>query len=150
MHGRSRLFSIGLILIASSTISSAADRKVVADSAVAQPPASSIGKLFRLEYHKSDLSFCNSTVCVDFDGDGKRELLFASRKTKQLQLLNATDGTIIWSKKLAGDQQSISAFDLDHDGDFEILYTVSSPGRLYVMDHAGNVLRTMDSGDWKL
>ncbi len=110
----------------------------------------SASALFRSEYHKHDLSFCISQVCVDFNGDGRRELLFASRKTKQLQMLNAADGTVVWSKKLDGDQQSIAAYDLDRDGDFEILYSVSGPGRLYVLDHTGKVLRQWDSGDAKL
>ena len=35
-------------------------------------------------------------------------------------------------------------------GDFEILYSVSNPGRLYVLDHTGHVLRQWDSGDSKL
>jgi outer membrane protein assembly factor BamB len=107
-------------------------------------------QFFRSQYYKPDLSFCISQVCVDFDGDGRRELLFASRKTKQLQMLNADDGTIVWNKRLAGDQQSISAYDLDGDGDFEILYSVSNPGRLYVLDHSGKVLHQWDSGDNKL
>jgi outer membrane protein assembly factor BamB len=113
-------------------------------------PASSPSRLFRHQYHKADLSFCNSSVCVDFDGDGRRELLFASRKTKQLQMLRAADGTVVWSKKLTGEQQSISAYDLDSDGEFDILYTVSGPGRLYVLDRFGGVHRQWDSGDWKL
>jgi len=106
--------------------------------------------LFRRQYQIADLSFCTSQICVDFDGDGRRELLFASRRTKQLQMLNAADGSVVWSKKLGGASQSISAYDLDGDGDFEILYSVSGPGRLYVLDHAGNLLRQWDSGDSKL
>ena len=108
------------------------------------------GGLFRLEYQKLDLSFCNGSVCVDFDGDGSRELLFASRKTDQLQMLRGADGKVLWSKTLAGDQQSISAYDLDGDSDFEILYTVSGPGRMYVLDHEGQVQQQWDADDWKL
>ncbi|QDT95946.1 FG-GAP-like repeat-containing protein [Gimesia aquarii] len=111
---------------------------------------STTSKFFQLEYIKPDLSFCNAQICVDFDNDGQREILFASRKTKKLQMLNASNGSVIWSKKLAGSQQSISAYDLDGDGKIEILYTVSSPGRLYVLDHTGNVLRKWDSSDFKL
>ena len=112
--------------------------------------SNSPSKIFRTQYRKPDRSFCISQVCVDFDGDGRRELLFASRKTKQLQMLNAADGAVVWSKRLAGDQQSLSAYDLDGDGDFEILYSVSGPGRLYVLDHNGNVLHQWGSGDKKL
>ena len=107
-------------------------------------------RIFHRQFHKADFSFCNSQVCVDFDGDGRRELLFASRKTKELQMLRGADGSVVWSRRLAGDQQSLSAYDLDSDGDFEILYTVSSPGRMYVLDHAGDVLLQWDSGDSKL
>lgn len=117
---------------------------------MAQEASMTESALFRWQYHKPDFSFCNSPVCVDFDGDGQRELLFASRKTGQLQMLNAVDGTVIWSRKIAGDQQSIMAYDLDSDGRFEILYSVSGPGRLYVLDASGNVLRHWDSGDSKL
>ena len=106
--------------------------------------------IFRSQYQIADQSFCNSAVCVDFDNDGERELLFASRKTKQLQLLRAADGSTVWSKEFAGDQQSLSAFDLDADGTFEIVYTVSKPGLLYILDHQGNVLRKWDSNDGKL
>ena len=125
---------------------------MLAPSANAASPsqASSSSKFFRLQYHKADLSFCNSSVCVDFDGDGQRELLFASRLTKELRLLEAVDGTKVWSKRLAGDQQSIAAYDLNDDGTFETLYSVSSPSRLYVLDHSGNVLKQWDSGDSKL
>lgn len=107
-------------------------------------------KYFRLQYHKSDLSFCNSSVCVDFDGDGKRELLFASRKTRQLQMLDAADGTVRWNRKFDGEQQSLAVFDLDGNGEFEILYSTSGPGRLHVLDRVGKTTRQWDSGDWKL
>jgi len=121
--------------------------------AIADEPADSSphhSKFFRRQYCKKDLSFCGSQVCVDFDGDGRRELLFASRKTKQLQLLNAADGTVLWSKKFPGDQQSNTVYDLDGDGDFEIIYSTSGPGRFYVLDHTGQLLRQWDSGDSKL
>ena len=106
--------------------------------------------LFRPQYHISDPSFCYAGACVDMNNDDRRELFFASRKTKHLQMLNAADGDVMWSKALKGDQQSISAFDLDGDGNPELLYSVSGPGRLYVLDFFGNVLKSWDSGDWKL
>ena len=87
---------------------------------------------------------------MDFHGHGRRALLFASRGTKELQMLNADDGSVRWSRRLEGDQQSISVFDLNGDGNFEIVYTVSGPGRMYVLDRHGTVLRQWDSGDWKL
>ena len=112
----------------------------------ADEPAS----LFRAQYHVADSSFCNVGACVDFDGDGRRELCFASRETGQLQMLRAADGRVIWSKSLAGDQQSLSAFDLDGDGTLEIVYTVSAPGRLYVLDPNGELLGQWESREWKL
>ncbi len=106
--------------------------------------------LFQSQYHVPDPSFCYAQGCVDFFGDGRRQLLFASRGTGELQMLDAADGTVRWSRRLAGDQQSISVFDLNGDGNFEIVYTVSGPGRLYVLDRHGTLLRQWDSGDWKL
>jgi outer membrane protein assembly factor BamB len=117
---------------------------------VSQALPKSQSRLFRLQYHIDDTDFCHAGACVDFDNNGQRELLFASRKTKQLQLLNAANGTVRWSRKMQGDQQSLSAFDLDGDGLFEILYSVSGPGRLYVLDANGNIRNQWDSGDWKL
>jgi hypothetical protein len=107
-------------------------------------------KLFRHQYTIYDHEFCGSEVCVDFDNDGHRELLYASRVPGKLQLLNAADGSVRWSRALQGQQQSTSAFDLDGDGWWEVLYTVSDPGVLYVCDHNGNVLRQWNSEDYKL
>ncbi|MEO2046611.1 MAG: FG-GAP-like repeat-containing protein [Pirellulales bacterium] len=138
------IFSVVSFVITTGEPTSAAD---ASPDALLSPPPS---KFFRRQYHKSDLSFCNSRVCVDFDGDGRRELLFSSRKTKELQMLNAANGSVIWSKKLIGDSQSLAAHDLNGDKEFEILYSVSNPGRLYVLDRKGTVLQQWDSGDWKL
>lgn len=122
-----------------------------ADADTGKPRLVSLeSRLFRLQYHIDDASFCGAQACVDFDGDGQREIVFASRVTKKLHLLNAADGTEHWGLKLAGDQQSVAVFDTDGDGRFEILYSVSSPGRLYEIDPAGKVQRYFDSGDSKL
>jgi hypothetical protein len=136
------LFSASILLLAVPSTA------VKADESAASSPSPS--EFFRRQYHIADNSFCSSMVCVDFDNDGRRELLFASRKTQQLQMLRGTDGAVVWSRKLDGYQQSLSAYDLDGDGEFEILYSVSSPGRLYVLDRGGKVLRQWDSGDHKL
>jgi len=106
--------------------------------------------LFRHQYTIHDHEFCGSEVCVDFDGDGRRELLFASRSPGRLELRNAADGSLIWRRDWAGEQQSTSAFDLDGNGTFEIVYTVSGPGTLYVADHRGQRLGRWESGDDKL
>jgi len=106
--------------------------------------------LMRLQYQIADPSFCHAATCVDYDDDGQREILFASRETRELQMLAAADGTVRWTKKFDEEHQSISAFDLDGDAHFEILYSVSSGGRLYVLDTQGNVLRKWDADDWKL
>jgi len=118
------------------------------ETAAGAAPARS--DLFRLQYSVLDRSFCYAQCCVDFDADGKREILFSSRKTGQLQMLNAADGAVRWSKTLEGQQQSISAFDIDGDGAYEIIYTVSGPGRLYVLDRTGRVLKQWDADDGKL
>ena len=107
-------------------------------------------KLFSHQYTIYDSDFCGAQVCVDFDDDGCRELLYASRATGNLQLLNAADGTVQWSRQLEGKQQSVSAYDLDQDGKFEILYSVSHPGILYLLDRKGKLLKSLDSGDNKL
>ena len=143
-------FSMSLLLAAMfhSTLTTEPSRGADSPrSAVETPPPS---RLFRLQYHLADPSFCNAAACVDVDNDGRRDLFFASRATGKLARLDAADGKPIWSKPLDGDQQSISAFDLDGDGKFEILYTVSTPGRLYVLDEQGTVLRQWDAGDGKL
>ena len=90
--GRCKTAAIGLLLV------------VLPFCAGAMEPSTTslTSQYFRLQYNKPDLSFCNSSVCVDFDGDGKRELLFASRKTKRLEMLNASDGAVLWSRKFDG------------------------------------------------
>ena len=107
-------------------------------------------KLFRHQYTIYDRDFCGAQVCVDFDDDGQKEIMFASRATGNLQQLNAADGEVEWSRKFEGHQQSVTAYDLDDDDDFEILYSVSGPGRLHLLDHQGQLLKKWDSGDWKL
>ena len=107
-------------------------------------------KCFRYHYGIRDESFCGAQVCVDFDNDGKREIVFGSRKTRSLSMLNAADGKVVWSKAFPGAYQSLSAFDLDGDGTYEILFTTSGPGRLYVLDKSGKILKSWDAGDWKL
>src|SRR5690606_15322031 len=83
--------------------------------------------------------------------DGSRGLVFASRGTKKVQLLNAADGAVKWSIDLPGACQSVSAYDVDGDGRFEILYSTSSPGRLYLLNSEnGAILRQMAYGDNKL
>lgn len=106
--------------------------------------------LFRHQYTIYDHEFCGSEVCLDFDGDGRSEILYASRSPGRLQLRNAADGSLRWSRDWAGEQQSTSAFDLDGDGTWEIVYTVSRPGTLYVADHEGELLGRWESGDDKL
>lgn len=106
--------------------------------------------LYCHQYTLHDPDFCGVQVCVDFDSDGRRELLFASRATGELQMLRAVDGIPVWSRKLEGKQQSVTVYDLDGDGHFEILYSVSGPGRLYLLDDRGKVLRTYESDDHKL
>ena len=107
-------------------------------------------KLFRHQYSIYDLDFCASQVCADFDNDGRRELIYASRDSGLIQQLDAADGTVRWSRHLPGQQQSTMAFDVNHDGRFEILYSVSNPGQLYLLSGEGELLSDYDSGDGKL
>ena len=113
--------------------------------------ASTPSKLFRSQYRIKDPSFVLAQVCADLNNDGKREIVYSSRGTKATHLLRAADGTPLWSRKFKGDHQSVMAYDLDRDGNDEILFTVSSPGRLYVLDpKTGDVLRQWGAGDWKI
>ncbi len=107
-------------------------------------------RFFRYHYGVRDASFCGAQVCVDFDNDGTREIVFGSRQTHRLSMLRAADGKLVWSKRFPGDYQSVSAYDLDGDGACEILYATSNPGRLYVLDRAGEALKSWDADDHKL
>ncbi|MDA1214261.1 MAG: hypothetical protein O2955_17265 [Planctomycetota bacterium] len=106
--------------------------------------------LFNFSYRLADPSFCYASCCVDVDNDGRRDLFFASRGTNHLTRLDAVTGDIVWSKPFPGQQQSLCAFDVDQDGDFEILYTTSSPGRLNIVDHKGDLVRFWETTDWKI
>tara|TARA_B100000809_G_scaffold39244_1_gene34346 strand:- start:1528 stop:3312 length:1785 start_codon:yes stop_codon:yes gene_type:complete len=139
-------YCLFLVLLAGLSVPVCADQPVTGQR-VTRPLKS---RLFHHQYTIYDRSFCGAQACVDFDDNGTRELLYASRETGNLQLLNAADGTIRWSQKLKGEQQTVSVFDLDRDGQFEILYSVSSPGHLYLLDPAGRLLKSYDSEDHKL
>lgn len=120
---------------------------VVEDPAAHPPPS----KLFRYQWGIRDPGFTLAEVCADLDGDGQREIVYASRTTQRVSLLRAADGSVIWSVPIPGNQESAMAYDLDGDGRLEIIYTTSSPGRLYVLDsRSGKILKQWDSGDWKL
>jgi len=114
------------------------------------PPATSKGGLLQIQYQRGDESFCQAGTCVDYQNNGRRGILLASRKTRELSMLDAATGKVRWKKVMAGDQQSILAYDLDRDGNVEIVYTTSSPGRLYVLDGEGNVKRQWTAEDGKL
>jgi len=107
-------------------------------------------KLFRYQYGIRESVFTLVQSCVDFDNDGQRELVYGSRTHKACHLLRASDGTVLWSKPLPGACQSISAHDLNGDNLYEILFLASGPGRLYVLDHAGQIIKRWDAGDWKV
>lgn len=107
-------------------------------------------QLFRHQYTLFDRDYCAAQVCVDFDDDGQRELIFASRATGRIQMLRAADGQVEWGRELRGKQQSAAAFDVNADGEFEIIYTVSNPGLLYLLAPNGKTLHEYDAGDWKL
>ena len=106
--------------------------------------------LFRHQYTIYDEEFCQAETCVDYDGDGRLELVYATRGTGILRLLDAATGEVNWSHPVPGEQQSLSAFDVDGDGQFEILYSVSDPGDLHLVSPQGDILRTYSSGDHKL
>jgi hypothetical protein len=163
---RATLFVLSALAAGSTSAGGGADRtieQIAAGTIPNRPPDrplnvkhlksavdGSARSLFRRQHQTLDRSFCQAQCCVDFLGDGRRELLFASRGTRAIQMLDAASGAVRWSRVLEGEQQSIAAYDLQGDGLCEILYSVSHPGRLYVLDAAGNVLKHWDADDWKL
>ncbi|MAG94199.1 MAG: hypothetical protein CMJ48_10665 [Planctomycetaceae bacterium] len=134
--------------------------KVGAKRAEKQPPAGPVvqspafypkpTKLFRYQYGIREDAFTLVQSCVDFDNDGTRELVYGSRTNQTCSLIRATDGKALWTTPLAGLCQSISAHDLDGDGRYEILFLTSNPGRLYILDHSGRVLKHWDADDAKV
>ena len=119
---------------------------------VVQPPAfyPEATRLFRYQYGIREDEFTLVQSCVDFDNDGERELVYGSRTNRACSLLRASGGTVLWTTPAAGLCQSISAHDLDGDGRYEILFLTSNPGRLYVLDHSGRILKHWDAEDGKV
>ena len=114
------------------------------------PAFTSPNGLLRIQYQRGDESFCQAGTCVDYQNNGQRGILLASRKTRELSMLEAATGKVRWTKRFAGAQQSILAYDLDRDGNVEIIYTTSSPGHLYVLDGQGKIKRQWVAEDGKL
>lgn len=141
-------FSLIMLGAWSTTKCVAADADDLAPELAATRPVPS--KLFRDQYgfHQPGEHLLAGT-CVDLDNDGSREFVYASRKTRKLHLIRAADGQVLSSENVPGEHQSISVHDLDGDGTYEILYTTSHPGRLYVLDAEGHILQQADVGDWK-
>lgn len=108
------------------------------------------GKLFRDQYGFSQPGYLLAGTCVDLDNDGSREIIYASRKDKRVRLLRAADGAELWSIRVPSNHESIAVHDVDGDGRFEILFAGSGPGKLYVIDAKGNILRQWDAGEYKL
>jgi len=126
--------------------SASLDGPVIEDLAARPAPS----KLFRDQYgfHQPG-EYLLAGTCVDLDNDGSREFFYASRKTHKVHLVRAADGRLLSSEPIPGDHQSVSVHDLDGNGDYEILYVTSDPGRLNVLDSKGRLLRHASMGDWK-
>ncbi|MDE0736139.1 MAG: hypothetical protein OSB47_09970 [Pirellulaceae bacterium] len=114
------------------------------------PALTSPNGLLRIQYQRGDESFCQAGTCVDYQNNGQRGILLASRKTHELSMLDAATGEVRWEKRIPGEQQSILAYDLDRDGKVEIVYTTSAPGKLYVLDGEGNIKAQWTADDGKL
>ena len=56
----------GFLSVVLTATSSAADLNHVVDTGKSREALQSSRRLFVRQYHKPDLSFCNSAVCVDF------------------------------------------------------------------------------------
>jgi outer membrane protein assembly factor BamB len=99
-------------------------------------------KYFHYQHGISDPGFCDAELCVDFNNDGRRGIVFGSRSNKNLTLINASDGQVIWQKKLKGNSQISTAYDVDGDGYFEIIHSQDDPGSIQLIDRKGNILKT--------
>lgn len=134
------------------SIPDAAPSQKPAGSLVVDDPAAhpSPGKFLSYLYGISDQGYVLADTCVDYFNNGKRKLLHASRATKSLSMIEASDGRAVWSEPIAGDHQSLCAVNPTGGGEFEILYTTSAPGKLHRLDRHGKILASWDSGDWKL
>jgi hypothetical protein len=120
---------------------------VMADPAGYTPPSA----LLRTQYSIQEPGFLIAQICADVNNDGTRNVVYASRGTGKTHLLRAADGSVVWSRTIPGDHQSIMAHDLDGDKDYEIIYTTSDPGRLYVLEGAtGAIEKTWEAQDWKV
>ncbi|MGE3776994.1 MAG: hypothetical protein AB7F89_07415, partial [Pirellulaceae bacterium] len=150
MNGRVVSIFVATAIIASIPRGNGAEPFPPAVETFAPPERVSKRGLFRASYSIRDASFCNVGAAVDVDGDGLRDLFFASRASQAVSRLNAADGRVVWTRRIAGEQQSLSAFDLAGDDRPEILYTTSSPGRLYVLRDTGEIQNQWDAGDHKL
>ena len=107
------------------------------------------GRFLRHQYTVTFDGFGVTNVCADFQGDGTREIVYA-RKPETVAMIRASDGKQLWTQRVPGVPESVAAFDIDGDGELEIVYTTSARGWLYVLDRHGKVLRSWDSGDSKI
>ena len=132
------------------------ERTTSVSAPIMQDPAATPApsRLFRTQYCIREPRFLIAQVCADLDNDGSREVVYSSRGTKATHLLRASDGMVLWSINIPGNHESIMAYDLDRNGDYEILFTVSggpdAGGHVYKLDQHGRILGNWASASWKV
>lgn len=79
-----------------------------------------------------------SSATADIDKDGKLEIVFGTYfNGEKIHALNAEDGSTLWEYDTGGcNDASPVIYDVDMDGDLEVIVPGSSPRRVYCFDGA--------------
>jgi outer membrane protein assembly factor BamB len=79
-----------------------------------------------------------SAACGDIDGDGHLEIVFGTYfNDEHVYALNADNGTLLWSFDTGGcNDASPVIYDVDQDGELEVVIPASSPYMVYCFDGA--------------
>ena len=88
------------------------------------------------------------TTIVDVAGDGDERIVVGGRN--HLYLLQASDGELIWKKKVDSHvERGAAAADVDGDGDLDVIFCAGT--RLFVLDgRSGEELLAFEAGDEKM
>ncbi len=87
------------------------------------------------KFDLKSVSFGNSCT-DDIDGDGKLEIVFSTYfNDESIYALNSEDGTVVWSYKTNGANDAAPIiYDVDMDGNKEVILHNSSNAKLYCFD----------------
>ncbi|MFH2002883.1 MAG: PQQ-binding-like beta-propeller repeat protein [Planctomycetota bacterium] len=83
-----------------------------------------------------------SAATADIDKDGMLEIVFGTYfNDEKIHALNAEDGSTLWSYDTGGcNDASPVIYDVDQDGDLEVVVPGSSPCKVYCFDGATGVI----------